>query len=1328
MVQPDSAYGQKLKHTMKYGEQRRTLWLNTHTKDDYGRHRSAILYGMNVTAYDATSVKIAPGAVATPYGTRFFFEQYESGEKPNFNIVNVVNAVSAQTGESLFGAGDIRDNYPVIVCVYLRFIMSDTRRAEQIDDISEFDVSNFKFEAKLVPQRRAEGKPVMNLSPRDPVLLDRIQQDAQEYEAGATIDTAAPDVGFYDPTIVEAAAMGFGEIPLAYIVIGVNPEDGSYPSGLTDRAVEIVQCKNLFSALGDLIGQDVFFGRHGRRLNNGQVTGSALTQQASAQKFGVASESVDLAAPKYGTGVPVGASISPALPDAGGERLKADQDKLSWLNASWDTYRLPSFLRDGDGVVWALRRLDVVLRQWMNRTGDQSLVGIIQDGAAAGVHVRPMMTLDAILYHFTGGNSALTNLNSIDYADAAPAANANPPNHAVKSGLAAHVPKSLGDADVSTYGDTHMQAISALDLSVWHALGDVFGRDFVRQALRRDTSWRNGAVIDPGLGANLPAIEAALRIADGPTGRLPVAGPNPKFTNRPTVTGPVEDSYFTFDPVYSAVEGLADRAQAGSKNWLRNPNFAFGSPTPSSWALIGTATWNRVLDVASLQKYREDVTCVANGDGLQQTLNIGSTDLSEVMNTVTLMHVAVCMRVAAGTIEFGVRGLDSMGATVFEVARTGITSSTDVANYGCLFRLTTPPPANVTQLRFYLVGDAGAQVRVHGVSVGAGVPLASLYIDHSNYEFMSRDGGPTSSMRGDIMLDGHEIFGGPTGAEQIFTDRPIDGAKPTLTGAAADAYLPDPAGVIEAVGNLIDDNEIPLSANWLQNADFTDRGAGTPVGWSLATGAVLLAMSQTAIGAVTPNTVHAYQTELQIKNNAMYQAVLQNANAAVFGLLLSVKEVSVAAAVVAVSNESAILSLDIWDGLPYVGTLVARQEKTLAIGFSGPVAMTADFSGVTPTATNSVSLSIRPSAGGTTVVTFAGSVSVTSGRPVLSLADGQSNQVLLRSGNKAMLGNLNGGGFRAVAFADPVNNTDLVTKQFMIAAMPVNSFSTGYWGNQTLTADFSKMDAAVDVTCPAGVLNATVSSGIIRAKGDVDLQNVTINMAKSTNGSVTSKNAGASGWAGGRDYPYNAYAPSLRPDTPTFIVDRPIYAPGSAFGVNNGFPYTEAYGLPAAGGVLVILADGDVYLEGAVINVSGTGVIGNPSYNGGGGSVCIISRGTIYLGTGFTANALGGFGISGGGGQQDDFKGAGGGWLQLIAPTIDGVLNADLRGNSSGTTYSGAAGWYHVAADSFVGYLATIDQSFVPGVPGGDALYNAYLPGFITWPVGYGITEFFRDN
>ena len=848
MTDENITHGQKIKHTFKYGEQRRALWLNTHSKDEYGRHRSAILYGMNtVIAGDAT-LRIEPGAVVTPYGTRFFFEQFASSQNPTFNVVDLTPIFERSA------------DFPITVCVYLRFSYPDATIPPAVEDIASFDTQLVGFGFRVVPHDLEGVRPAINLTPRDPILLDRNQNNQNgDYTSSASVDMDKNSV-YYKPAtgetgdvdkLAEAAALQFGEIPLAYVIFGANPDTGEAPSTLSSPGVDIVKCSNVFSSISNIIGHDVFFGRHGRR-----VVPLSDAADATALQQGYATSQIndnatpELAAPKYGTGQPVTELISP-VSDPTGQKLISDQDKDSWTQSDWSTYRKPNFLRDGDSVVWSLRRLDYIMRLWIDRTGDQALISAIQDGTletptsytvlsitlgsgpagtdeifidgivdtdwvgqtltlsqgngndafnpytvisvngttnairvahsgshvATGqlgslivnvitpslpTHVRPMMTLDGILQHFRGNDRPLDNVLDIVYATGDLVSSVN---HVVKSGRPAHLPQTPENVSNTGYGDSHVNAISVLDRGVWHILNDIFGRDFARRAIRKNVTWRSGNSINSGpLGDDAVSMEAALRHDDGPTGRRPVADADADgFTgeeNTPTVTGPVTASYLLLDDIYTAVGRVAQRAQSGGSNWLRNPNFFFGleaGPTnpPLNWLLTGTVSWTRLLISEATELYAAHVEFGASGR-LVQVVDFDAVSANENMLTMSMMHWAAAIKIVTGTIRIGVRGLNAGGGEVFTVIRSGLTPSTNIDNYNGLFNLTGTP-STISKLEFFVDSADDAEITIYGASMGPGVPPVSTFYDHDTLSYLSRDGGPQSAMRGNLDMGANDI-------------------------------------------------------------------------------------------------------------------------------------------------------------------------------------------------------------------------------------------------------------------------------------------------------------------------------------------------------------------------------------------------------------------------------------------------------------------------------------------------------------------------------------------------------------------------------------------
>lgn len=828
---------QKIKQTLKYGEQRRTLWLNTDNKDEAGRHRGYVLYGLNVEVIGATVIKIYPGAVVTPYGTRLFIEQY-SGNPGNgeFNEIDVAASVPG-----LFST--LQDDYPVVLVVYLDIPPLTPSLIPAVDDLQTFASAGYKFKVKVVPHSELGIKPTTNIVPRDAILLK------SEYDANKAPNFAASGVSdvnnqtrFYQPGNAKyTASLTFGQIPLGYFILGCD-ENGSRAVNLQSAGVEYVQIRNLFDSVCEVVGHDIFMGRHGKTITYAP-TATALSQVAGKSKAGpdASNLTTELASPKYGTTEPESASISLA-----GEEFISDEDKQSWNNATWETYRRPNLLRDGDSIVWALRRLDYVLRLWMDRTGCQDIVSTIQDGNPPDglvlEHCRPRMTLDAILAHYKGNDGdADENANLISYSDNSPSAGSNPANHTVKSGKAAHDILTLSDVDDSGFGDNLANASSALNLALYHVLKDVFGRDFSRQALRKSYSWRNGEVVNSSLGALKTAIEAALLQDDGPACTLPLGGT--KQSNIPTVTGTAKSAYMVYENLYAAIAKIADRAQAAPTNWLRNADFSIGAVSsgnsanpPTAWDLTGASTWTRNTTSSAEGVYNVTVTISANSS-IYQVIDVGNSILNSVLASANALHGAVTMRVSSGTAKLVIRGKSSGGGDVFTVTSKNISPSSTPKTYGFVYFLSSDSNT-VTKLQLSIESTAGATVQIYGASAGSGVTPSSCILNRDSKQYLALDGGPTAVMRSDFDM----------GDNDIVNAKAINGKTLTVGGT-------DPNFTVDEDGNITADGAV--NANTLTvggaNPNFTVDDSGNVVADGNVSAAGALSGATLTIGGSNPN-------------------------------------------------------------------------------------------------------------------------------------------------------------------------------------------------------------------------------------------------------------------------------------------------------------------------------------------------------------------------------------------------------------------------------------------------------------------------------------------
>lgn len=131
--------------------------------------------------------------------------------------------------------------------------------------------------------------------------------------------------------------------------------------------------------------------------------------------------------------------------------------------------------------------------------------------------------------------------------------------------------------------------------------------------------------------------------------------------------------------------------------------------------------------------------------------------------------------------------------------------------------------------------------------------------------------------------------------------------------------------------------------------------------------------------------------------------------------------------------------------------------------------------------------------------------------------------------------------------------------------------------------------------------------------------------------------------------------------------------------------------LQHGGGCLKLLVDGDIYMEGATVDASGSAAFYEPTdyrLAGGGGGIIIICKGTIYCGAGALLRANGGDGSVP---LDDGCGGGGGGYVGVVANRIEGTLNIEAIGGPGGlrpTYYRGNGGYVEI----WRGSLETGDQ------------------------------------
>lgn len=794
-----------VKHALHFQEQRRTLFLNLHEKDDYGRHRGQVLYGMRLVP-SGTKVVIRPGAIKTAYGTKFFWDVINATD-PDTNTLDL-NDVStvALGGQSVFDAANV-SNRPIMVGIIARVSPMDPSRQPVIEDDASLSSDTIEFRADVIAYNKTTGQPTHDLTPLDPVNMDSLQPGYTtpgDYYKTWDLFGGAATVALKAGALA-TESLQVNDVLLGYVVIGgdssgvpVNTLEGT-PSGTWADGVAYVPIDNSWSALIDFLGYDPLLGRVTDRVTGDPVSGSALSQVPTEFEIDSGSHNGPLSlAPKFGTS-PVFSASDP------------------WAG-TWDTYRLPNFLKDGEQLIWQLRRLDYFLRLWIDRTGDQELISLIQDGAGASLDFQA--PLDQMLTQFTGTSG--TNQNVLTWGDGAPNSPDTADDHPLKSGKVAHSGASGPGTDLA---DSHRQAIVALGESVRHILQDLFGFDGVdsgrdsieRVALRQVGKW------------NRTLYDALKHYDDGPIGRLPSAGV--AEDDRPTLVQGTSTAYLDRESMYDALGQVANRSSIIGTNLLRNPKFISGEDVSTGnnefpeWVRDGASTWDRVNVMTTLQVKAADVIMDSGNRGFYQELD---DPIGSLMEDDSRMTASVCMEVVSGNVRISVEGWtdNGMGTKVFDVQSATLPA---VAGYRVhSFSFKVDSPATVGYLRFTVESADGAdcRVRIAGTWLGVGTAPENPAFDSNWHNFLPRDGGADNPMRGDIFLDDHDIWLGDERTDVQWNDKYNEAATDpsiTYTGICGDPYVADDASLLTVLRETLVRSGKNYGANMLRNGNALMR-------------------------------------------------------------------------------------------------------------------------------------------------------------------------------------------------------------------------------------------------------------------------------------------------------------------------------------------------------------------------------------------------------------------------------------------------------------------------------------------------------------------------
>jgi hypothetical protein len=452
-----------VKHTIKYKEQRRALFLNAHAKDAFGRHRGHVLYGMQAKPAGLNTIRLQPGAFYTPLGTRVYWDVTD------VTASTLDLTAAANLSLSTWGAAA----RPFAVGIIARVNVTNAKVPFSLESSLEAGPTTVSFTTRRIALSKVSGQPTMSLEPHDPIELDDALSKVS-YPYVKTFDepsTAATlNASGVSGTNVESDSLQFGEVLLGYIVVSGTPTSATIPTSYCtpDGAnftwapgILYVPLHNPHEAVAEILGVDPLLGRLADWcVRNDTVADRALSQAAVSDTVGGSGSKADVRGLKYGTTLPI-AGTDP------------------WASG-WNSYRWPSFLRDGDQILWSLRRMDYVLRLWMDRTGDQSLVSVTQDRGIVGGNSlsEKQATLAELLQKLDGGTTGSTNLNQMDWGSGTTTTTTD--GHVLLDGPATHT--GVGG------GDSHVTAIKMLDQVVSHVLVDLLGTGYTKAQLRAATA------------------------------------------------------------------------------------------------------------------------------------------------------------------------------------------------------------------------------------------------------------------------------------------------------------------------------------------------------------------------------------------------------------------------------------------------------------------------------------------------------------------------------------------------------------------------------------------------------------------------------------------------------------------------------------------------------------------------------------------------------------------------------------------------------------------------------------------------------------------------
>jgi hypothetical protein len=398
------------RQTFKYRDPRETRLLNQASKDQYGRQRNHVLYGFEWEANPSNrnQIILGRGAIYTQDGVKIFFDDEQSF------IIPVIDPSQGLTGGP---AGIVDFPYPktIIVGIEHNFIPSATSKEAKIVLIEVRDSQKDQEPAYYIKEIDT-----ITLVPLDNELIDA---DRLAYNG---LYNTRPD-GVITTSGRIASQQLSNSIPnnitpilkVRIQQLHINPNVVIPPylftaGGLVEDGVSITRYKNVWNQVNDLIGVNIFeplIEDDLNALHDLNYPSNNRSAQGFVKNSAVTLPSVEQHTP---TQHPLFGSFDPNI------------------THNYAGYRFSNFLMDGKSILEGMKRLDSWMRLLVNRTGEQSLVDLVDS----------LSELDDIVDQGTTGDPIVYGTNFM-----------------LKSGTIHHVDPGNGPS----YGDTHRRALHFLD-------------------------------------------------------------------------------------------------------------------------------------------------------------------------------------------------------------------------------------------------------------------------------------------------------------------------------------------------------------------------------------------------------------------------------------------------------------------------------------------------------------------------------------------------------------------------------------------------------------------------------------------------------------------------------------------------------------------------------------------------------------------------------------------------------------------------------------------------------------------------------------------------